>query len=126
MAVLRDLSAVGARIRGVDVADDRERLDAAEDVVDGGTERGIVCCQRLALNEHRLAGPRPELGLDQPGRAPGLAGNRVVLLELDRAGCLADEDGDDNEREPAEDRDLPMACAPATHPSRKIVRALDG
>ena len=55
--------------------------------------------------------------------AAGLAGNRVVLLEFDRAGGLADEDGDDDESEPAEDRDLPMVCAPATHASRQVVRA---
>src|SRR6266540_2651148 len=125
MAVLRDLRTVCARIRGVDVAHDRERLDAADDLADGDTESSVIRSQRVALNEHRLAGPRRELRVDQSGRTARLAGNRVVLLQLDRAGCLTDQDGDDHESEPAEDRDLPMARTPATHASRQIVRVLD-
>src|SRR5438067_6796757 len=107
MAILRDLSAVLRRVGRVNFADDRERSDAVEDIVDGGMECRIAGGQRLALKEDRFARPWPELGLDQPGRAAGLAGNRVVLLELARARGLADQDGDDDETEPAGDRELP-------------------
>src|SRR6266511_527896 len=125
MAVLRDLRTVCARIRGVDVAHDRERLVAADDLADGNTKSNVIRSQRVALNEHRLAGPRPEHRVAKPGRTARLAGNRFVLLPLVRAGCLTDQAGDDHESEPAEDRDLPMARTPATHPSRQIVRSLD-
>src|SRR5215210_3602026 len=122
MAVLRDLSSVCARVRRVDVAHDGERLDAADDVVDGNTESTVIRSQRVALNENRIARLRRELRVDQSGRPARLAGNRVVLLQLDRAGCRTDHDGDDHESKPAEDRDLPMARTPATHASRQIVR----
>src|SRR4051794_10768306 len=114
MAVRRDLGAVAARVRRVDLADDREWSESADDVADRGTECRVVRGQRRALHEHRFAGLGPELVLDQPGRAAGLAGNRVVLLELGRAGGDADNDGEDDESEPAEDRDLPMSSAPTT------------
>src|SRR5207249_2912357 len=56
----------------------------------------------------------------------GLARVRVLLADVLRADHLADRDRGDHEREPAEDGGLPVARAPAAHPGREVVRALQG
>src|SRR5207247_2411115 len=50
----------------------------------------------------------------------------VVVLDVVRSYFGADHEGGDHEHKPAEDCDLPVACAPAAHAGRDVVRALQG
>ena len=51
-------------------------------------------------------------------RLADVAVGRVDLLQADPD---PEGDGDDHEREPAEDRGLAVLCAPATHPGGHVV-----
>ena len=94
------------------------------DIPGNSMERRVARGQRRALNEHRLAGLWAELLVDESGRAARLAGDRVVALELSRAGFDPDQDRKHDKREPAEDGDLPVLSAPAAHAGRKVGRPL--
>ena len=109
VAVLRDLKPLSAPYGESTLPTTANGLIAADDIANGGTERSVVAVSVAALNEHRFAGLRRELLVDQSGRAAGLAGDRVVLLELDRAGILTRSGPQPRQTEPAEDRDLPVA-----------------
>ena len=61
-------------------------------------------CANPALLEHLLA-------------AMGPAGCVGVLVDRPLTDCGSVRDRRDHEGQPAEDRDLAVACAPATHPS---------
>ena len=127
-AVLGDLVAVAGVQRGFQVLDRRIRLDRPDDVVHRRTELRVIDRLGRALNEH-------ELGLRVDLREC-LFQDLVGLVRLADAGVLgaeglrsdlhADEDCKDDEREPAEDRGLPVARAPAAHAGRDVVGTLEG
>jgi hypothetical protein len=78
----------------------------------------------LALDEHDLS---QRAGLFEAGLLEDLvglvrlAGVAVGLVDLLQTGAHPEHDSGDHEREPAEDRGLAMARAPATHPGRQVV-----
>ena len=124
VAVGRDLVGTARVVGRPEVLDRRERGDRADDIADDGAELRRVRGERLALNEHDL-GLRIglEAGVAQDVvRAMRLADVRVLLVDLLRTDLHADREGCDHEREPAEDRGLPVACAPATHACCEVVR----
>ncbi len=55
-------------------------------------------------------------------------GLTLLLATLGAAAGIeaADDDGGDDEREPPEDRDLPVARAPAAHAGGEVVGTLQG
>src|SRR5438874_10457435 len=55
-----------------------------------------------------------------------LAGIDVGVLDVLRTDLAADHEGGNGEHEPSEDSDLPVACTPAAHAGRDVVRALEG
>ncbi len=126
VAVRGDLSAIGRGVRALHVRDDRDGGHAADDLLDGGPEGRVVGGERPALDEHRLVGGLIERLVEDPGGPAGLAGEGLVVAELLGADRPADHDGGDDEREPAEDRGLPMARAPAAHPGRDVGAGLQG
>ena len=129
VAVVRDLRAVPRVERRLQVREDRAvRLHRHDRVLDDALERSIVEGAGLALNQDELG-----LRVDLESRveqhlvgAMGLADVRVVLVDLLRPDERADCDREDDERKPPEDRLLAVGCAPATHPGRDVVRALQG
>jgi hypothetical protein len=112
--------------RRAEVLDRRERLHGGGDVVHGPLKRGVGERLRLALDEDDLR-LRVELEarvLEDLVGLVRLADVRVLLVDVLRPHGLADHDRREDEREPAEDRRLPVARAPAAHPGREVVRAL--
>jgi hypothetical protein len=129
VAVVRDLRAV-PRVEGrLQVREDRAvRLHRHDRVLNDALERRVVEGAGLALNQDELG-----LRVDLESRveqhlvgAVGLADVRIVLVDLLRPDERADRDREDDERKPPEDRLLAVGCAPATHPGRNVVRALQG
>ena len=129
VAVGRDLIGVTSLERRVELADLRHRVERLGDVLDRGLERRIGRLQGLGLDQDDLAllvGGLREAGLDDLGRGAGLADGEVVVLEVLRADRAADDDGRDDEREPAEDRGLPVVRTPAAHAGCEVVAVLQG
>ena len=75
--------------------------------------------QRAALDEDALGGRLLEAGVEDPVHAAGLARAGRVRVDGLRAGH-AEREGDDDEREPAERRGLPVVGAPAAHARRQV------
>src|SRR3954454_2482715 len=129
MAVLRDLIGMAGLIGSAEVLDRAVGRDRAGDVVDRGAERRAVHRLRLALNEHDLG---LRIGLSEAGLLQDVVGVMrlpdVCVLKLDRVHPVlaARHEGDDDEREPTEDRGLPVARTPAAHPGCQVVRVLQG
>ena len=113
-------------IGGAKVLDRAERLHRSRDVCDHGAEGRVADGVARALDEHDL---RLRVGLEARGAEQvvglaSLAGIGVVHVDLLGADHLAEGHGGNDEREPTEDRGLPVGCAPATHPGREVVRLL--
>jgi hypothetical protein len=89
-------------------------LEAAHDVPHGGRHLWIIGRDRaLALHEHLLAGLVGEArGLDDHVAALGLAVAGRRLVEVVVADLAADDDGEDDEQDPADDRRLAVVGAP--------------
>ena len=81
---------------------------------------GVVRRQRLALDQNLFAGGLLEVLVEDRVRPPRLARpGRVGDDRLHRRDD-ADREQHDREREPAEDRLLPMVGAPARHPGGEV------
>ena len=93
-----------------------------DDVLDRGREGGVGRRERAALDEDALAGGLLEAGVEDPVHPAGLARARRVRVDRLRADHAAEREGDDDEREPAERRRLPVVGAPAAHAGRQVVR----
>jgi hypothetical protein len=113
--VLRELALVALGERRLDVVDALDALEAGFDVLDGSGEMSIADLHGApALDEHLLLGRVAEVC-----RGDGLVGLLglavAVVLVGDRllADRAREEDRDHDEREPPEDRRLPMTGAPA-------------
>ncbi len=114
--------------RGIELPYLREAVECLHDVCDRRLEPGIAGLEGLRLDQNDLAllvGGRGEARLDQRVGRAGLADCEVARLEVLRADGGADDDGRGDEREPAEDRGLPVVRAPAAHPGRDVVRSLE-
>ncbi len=121
--VLRDLIAVLRIERGLEVLDRWISLDRAEDVVDRRPERWIGDGRARALHEHELR-LRIRLGkafLQDLVGFVRLADVCVLHVDVLRPDLHADRKRRDDEREPAKDRGLPVARAPAAHAGREVV-----
>ena len=84
-------------------------------------ERGIARLQRVALEEHALAGRLLEPGVDDLVDAAGLARPGGVRVDLVVPSTRPSAKSAKTVREPAEDRDLAVAGAPAGHARRQVV-----
>ena len=116
VAVGRDLGVTGQRRDQVlDVGDPGHPLGH---VLDRRAEFGIVDGQVVALDQHDLF-DRPQPGvIERLLGALGLAGELIEVGELIGADRLARHEGDDRERDEAEDRGLPMLRAPVGRSAR--------
>ena len=95
------------------VRDAVDPLEPAHDVPHGGGVTRIAGA--LALHEHLLARLLGEAGgLDDHVAALGLAAARRRLVEIVLADLAADDDGEDDEQDPAEDGRLAVLGAPST------------
>ena len=88
----------------------------AHDVLHGGGHLRIAGLDRaLALHEHLLAGLVGEArGLDDHVAAHGLAVALRRLVDVVQADLAADDGGEDDEQDPAEDGRLAVLRAPST------------
>ena len=114
--------------RRAHVLDPGVARDRALDVLDRRAESRILDRLARALNEHEL-GLRIDLGesvLEDLVGLVRLADIRILGLDVLGSDEVADEECGNDEREPAEDRGLPVARAPAAHAGRDVVRALQG
>ena len=100
----------------------REAVERRDRVDDDGAELGVPYGVRSRLDEHELAllVSREAAVADDVVACAGLADVRVGLVDLLRAYGRPDHERGDDEREPAEDRRLAVARAPATHPGRDV------
>ena len=79
------------------------------------------------LDEHGLVDRVVEAAVvDDLQRAAGVAGLGVGGVEGLGADDAAERDGDDDEREPPEDRGLAVGCAPAAHAGGEVLRLGEG
>ena len=116
-AVLGDgVHARGGIERALDRGDALDPLQAAHDVLHGGRHLRIAGLDRaLALHEHLLAGLVGEAcGLDDHVAAHGLAVALRRLVDVVQADLAADDGGEDDEQDPAEDGRLAVLGAPST------------
>ena len=116
-----DRAAVLGGERTLDRRDAVDPLEPAHDLAGGGGRGGIAGA--LALNEHLLARALGEAGgLDDHVAALGLAapGGRVVEVVL--ADAAADDHGEDDEQDPAEDGRPAVLGAPSTDARCKVAR----
>ena len=99
--------------RGLDPGDALDPLEARRDVTHRGGHLKIV--RALALHEHLLAGPVGEArGRDDLLAALGLAAPPRRVVEIVLADLAADDGGEDDEQDPAEDGRLAVLGAPST------------
>lgn len=113
-----DLGQRSARPRG----SSRSRRRPRRSLDQGGV---AVLRVRRALDEDAPGRPgRARLAQD-PRRPARLAGLCVRVRELLGADEAAQHEGDRHEGQPAEDRDLAVAGAPAPHPGGEVVRSAD-
>src|SRR3954447_13728318 len=109
--VLRDRPAARRRL---DVHDVPRPIEPCRGIPDRGLEAGIPDRQRLALDEDALA-VRPEAGvLQRVLGTPRLTRELIGAVDLVLPERLAENCGDDHEREPSEDGLLPVLCAPVS------------
>ena len=120
-----DRAAVLGGERGLDLRDAVDPLQAAHDVHHGSGHRGIVGA--LALDEHPLARLFGEAGgLDDHVAALRLAAAGRRLVEIVLADLAADDDGEDDEQDPAEDGRPAVLGAPTTDARCEIAGLHDG
>ena len=113
-AVLRDgVDPVGRVERALDLRDPRDRAESAHDVLDGRGDLRVI--DALALDQHLLAGLVGETGGRDEHVAPlGLAAAGRRLVDLVQADPSADDGGEHDEQDPAEDGRLAVLRAPST------------
>jgi hypothetical protein len=113
-AVLGDgVEPVGRVERALDLRDARDRSEPAHDVLHGRGDLRII--RALALDEHLLARLIREPGGRDEHVAPlGLAAARRRLVDLVQPDPSADDGGEHDEQDPAEDGRLAMLRAPST------------
>ena len=124
--VARDLAAaVLLEHRVLDVRDvrlERERLRRPPAIVE--TKAGLARVVAAALDEHVLGRRLRQAGpLEHPQRRRRLAGRVLGVLHLDVPDDAPDDHRRDGEDEPAEERPLPVLCAPAAGAAGEIQRA---
>ena len=124
-SVLRDeVCAVGVE-RRAHVRDAGLLRDRGDYVLDDRAEGGIAGLRGAALDEDALVGRVAVAApVDDLLRPAGLADAELVGVELLGSDHAAEDDGGDDECEPTEDGRLAVARAPAAHPGREVVRAL--
>ena len=109
------------RERRADVLDELEPAQLPLEVVDRRTEAGAVHVLRsAALDEHLLACMVGEATGDDLVGATAFPRAEILVALVDHAGRRADEDGRDDERQPAEDRGLAVSSAPPPGAGRKV------
>ena len=96
--------------------------DPRDDVVDRGSEGGILGSQRAALDQDVLAGRVLEAVVQDPVHAAGLAGACCVRVDVLHADDVAEPECEKDEGEPAERSGLPVSGAPASHAGRVVLR----
>ena len=116
VAVARDLTVAAGLERRAYLLHRGECSNRPGDVGDRRSERGVVDRPGLALDQDRVALRLLEVvGQDRLDLA-GLAGARLLRIELLRADRVADRERGQHEREPGEDRRL--ACVALQRPIR--------
>ena len=116
-----DRAAVLGGERALDLRDAVDPLEAAHDVPHGGGHLRIAGA--LALHEHLLARLLGEAGgLDDHVAALGLAAAGRRLVEVVLADLAADDDGEDDEQDPADDGRLAVLGAPSTDARCEVLR----
>jgi hypothetical protein len=110
----------------VDALDLLQVGDGVGDVVDRGAERRVVDRLRGALEQDGVADGLPELVGEHRVDVARLARAGLVRVELLGADRVADHERGGDERDPAEDRRLLVARAPAAHAGRDVVRLAEG
>ena len=128
MAVAGDLAAIGRCERGAQIVEVAVvRRDCAHDVASHRPEGGVPDRELVVLDQHELG---QSAGLGEAGLLEDLVGAvrlaDVVVLVVDRllADSRADHDRGDDERKPAEDRELAMARAPSPHAGGDVSRGM--
>lgn len=111
--VAGDLAGVAGGVRALDVLDVRRALQPALHVGHGSAKRWIARRAGRRLNEHRLLRVAREVVEDRLVGPAGLAGAVLLPGERVQPGGAAADDRDRDEGQPAEDRDLAVAGAPA-------------
>src|ERR687892_379909 len=110
----------------LDVRDAVAARDGADDVGKHGSERRIVRHVRLARDEDRLVrGVGEAAGREDLLRLLRLADRGVSGIELLGAERRAEDGGNGDEGEPAEDRSPAVAGAPAAHAGREAGAVLE-
>jgi len=122
-AVVGDLALVAVAQRRLHVGDVAGPCEAPGDVCDGGGEARVRRAQRApALHEHLLARLVGEArGLDRLLGGARLAVGRRGVLELALADEVAGDGRQHDEGDPAEDRLLAVAGAPATRAGSEVL-----
>ena len=126
VAIVGDPLLVAGGERRLDLLHLRHAADRPYDIGDRGPEGRIVDRHRGALDQDLVALSLLEHVAEQRVDVARLAGAGLVRVELLGADGVSDHERDGDERQPAEDRCLLVACTPATHAGRKVVRALQG
>ncbi len=124
-AVLGDgLRALCRVQRALDVRDAVDLPEPAHDVLHRGGDRRIIGLDRaLALDEHALADRLGEARVVDDHRAAlGLAVAARRLLEVLLADLAADEGGEDDEEDPADDGRLAVGGTPSAGACREVAR----
>jgi hypothetical protein len=121
-AVLGQLALVARGERGGDVLDVRQALEPGDDVAHGGRERRVARADGpAALDQDLLADLVGKAGVrDGPVGHLGGAVPRVLRVEGPHPHRSAEDGGEQDEGEPAEDGLLAMGGAPAAHPGREV------
>ena len=119
-AVLGDrVRAVALLERALDLGDARDRVEPEHDVLDGGHDLRIA--DTVALHEHPLTGLLGEAGgVDDHVAALGLAVALRRFVDVVLADLAAEDGGQDDERDPAEDGRLAVLRTPTTGTSREV------
>ncbi len=103
-------------VGGADVGGPAGGVDPGDHLVDGGAEGGGVGGPVGALDQDGLGGGGLESGPVEDLGGPGdLAGHRLGLVDLGAAVQAAEEGGEDDEQQPAEDGGLSVPGAPCAH-----------
>ncbi len=111
---------VGGDLSGVNVLHDVELREPRHDVADRGREGGVGRRELAALNQDALRGRALEARVENPVHPARLARPGGVRVDRLRAGH-AKREGDEDEREPAERRRLPVVCTPPPHAGGEVV-----
>ena len=126
VAVGRDLPAAGLAVGAVDLAHASDGVQTGELVVDGGPERRVIRRVPGALDHDRLVHLLGVGPVDDHGGLAGLADARLGLAQGVGADVAADHEGEDHERDPAEDGGLAVFRAPVAGASGDVSLGLHG